>query len=292
MKKIIVALAFTALASNISYAEEKFPIDTKLDGPQGLYTDAMIKLLKTWPGEIQLKDPDFEKSGPVFINVMHTEGRSVYVGVEQRMIINAPLEQVESVVDNIDQYYKMFPSHESTKILSKDGNMWLTSYEQSLPVFFLPNVKFKMTYITDKSSPDRKLYRFQLQQSKDVLYDDGVVVLERDGAKTKYTKYDFYEPDLGFAKLFAVSKVWNDSIAGIFAADYSIKLKSENPTWDYNKIKDVAETAGEKFMKNSDEILSNHNRPFPVALAPTPVMKIDSERSAREPSSEKNVAKK
>ena len=259
----VIAFGFCAL-STASRAAEKFPMDTKLDGPQGLYTEAVIRLLKNWPGEIALKDPDYEKSGPVFINAVRTEGRSVYIGVEQRMLISAPLEQVEAVVDNIDAYSKMFPDHEDTRIISKDGNKWLTAWEQSLPVFFLPNVKFKMTYLTDKSNPDRKLYRYQLQQSKDVLFDDGVVVLEREGAKTKFTKYDFYEPDMGLAKLFAVSKVWHDSIEGIFAADLALKLRCENPAWEYKKIKEIAEAEADKYSVNA---AMNRERSLPFAMS-------------------------
>jgi hypothetical protein len=248
MKKISITTGSLAiLAMSIRLLAADFPVETTLPGPTGLYRNAMIQLIKTWPGENPAKEPDYDKEPPVVLSQIKTEGKEYYIGIEQKMLINAPLEQVETVVDAIDEYHNMYTTLKDSKILSKEKNEWTVHYEQKIPVFFVPNVKFTMAYITDKTNKDRKAYRYQYSEGQSLLFDDGIVMLERSGGKTKFTKYDFYEPDLGIAKIFSGNKVWKQSFEDMFQADYALKLKAENPGWDYSKVKDTSSKAADKF---------------------------------------------
>jgi hypothetical protein len=229
------------------------PIGGKLPGPQSPYTDALARLLAHWPP----RDIDYSLGerdpNPVHVRCIETPGEKYYIGLDQFMFVEAPLSRVETTLDDVAHYKDLFPDFDDVHVSSRDGNLMTIFWEQHIPVFFIPNVKYETYYLLDKSSPDRKVYRYKIKESGHLKLNDGIIVLEKAGPlRTRYTEYDFYDADWGPLKTFAPGRIWKESVEGIYLSDVAIKLRAENPDWSYERI-----------AKESREILKR----FPVDAA-------------------------
>jgi hypothetical protein len=98
-------------------------------------------------------------SNPVQITCLETPGDPFYIGVVQEMTIEARVEEVAKVVEGIDQLVDLFPGYASVKLLSRDDSQaisrWVTSWEQKIPLFFIPNVKYQMIYFINPAEYSR-----------------------------------------------------------------------------------------------------------------------------------------
>ena len=227
---------------------EKYPLDTAIPGPSGPYSKWLIHSLKNWPTAsvhflTDAAHPPTASSNPVEIICLAKPGELNAIGAGQRMRIEAPLAAVEAVVDAIDQYQSLFPGYKQVRVESRNGNRWLTFWEQIVPIFFVPNVKYEMDYLLSKPSPTRKIYRYQLHQKNTLKYSDGAIVLEALGpSATQYTEFDFFDADWGIAASFGGDRIWSDSIESLYLSDLGIKLKAENPSWSEKKAAETAKT--------------------------------------------------
>ncbi|MGK5085359.1 SRPBCC family protein [Bdellovibrionota bacterium FG-1] len=225
----------------------KYGIDFKLEGPESSYTAALLKLLQSWPPK------DIQYGGvnpnPVRMAAIETLGNKYYIGLEQVMFVDAPMEKVGGVLDDMDHYKDLFPDYDDVHVSARDGNRLVVFWEQHIPVFFIKNVKYEVWYLIDDSRPDRKVYRYKLKDGRGhIRSNDGVIVLEKDGAaRTRYTEYDFFDADWGPLKAFAPSRIWKDSVEGLYLSDMAIKLKAENPTWSYDKIREESKKWLDRF---------------------------------------------
>ena len=145
--------------------EPFFPIQQHLEGPSSEYTDRLIRWAQKWPPRGLILEAQRGDS-PVLLECLETLGKLDYIGIQQQMTIRAPLSRVEAILDDIDHYQDLFSGFETIRVESKNGNQILTYWEQKVPLFFIPNVKYKMTYLIDKSSLQRKFYRYQLSQMR------------------------------------------------------------------------------------------------------------------------------
>lgn len=175
---------------------------------------------------------------PVFLQCWETPGNDLYIGVEQRMSIEAPFAQVRAVIDDIDHYQQLFPGYQDIHVESRASNLLETYWEQRIPVFFVPNAKYEMIYQVDTSDPNRAIYRYQLKKPASLKMSDGFVLISKEGEnKTRYVEYDFFDAVWGAAKIFGGTKIWHDTIEGVALSDLAIKLKAENPTWSDEKAR-------------------------------------------------------
>ena len=71
------------------------------------------------------------------------------------------------------------PTASQCTAIDSNGNLWVTAWEQRVPVFFVPNVKYEMYYLVHQSSADHRSYRYQLKDSKDLIKSDGVILIDR-----------------------------------------------------------------------------------------------------------------
>ncbi len=228
---------------------EKFQLNSRLEGPESAYTSAIVKWIEQWPpkglaslsGEDLGKTKSFDES-PVKIQCIQTSGNQFYIGLRQEMRIYAPLSRVEGVLDDIDHYQYLFPGYKDIHVVSRTGNRWLTYWEQDIPLFFVPNVKYFITYLMDKPSPTRKFYRYKLKESRNLRFSDGLIVLEEKALQgtssivTDYVEFDFFDADWGVLKTLAPGKIWKESVEGIYLSDAAIKLKAEHSEWSYQDI--------------------------------------------------------
>ncbi|MGK5089164.1 hypothetical protein WDW86_16560 [Bdellovibrionota bacterium FG-2] len=194
---------------------------------------------------------------------IETPNNEFYIGLQQRMWVNAPLERVEAILDDVKGYQEIFPDLDDVHVVSRTNNMFVTFWEQHVPVFFIPNVKFEMNYIVNKPSTDRKIYRYQLRKGQHLKKNNGAIIIERDKSsdskdKTRYTEFDFYDADWGPLKTLAPGRIWKESIGGIFVSDLAVKLKAENPSWPNQKVKEESKKLMEKFPV--DVVLSTKKR--------------------------------
>ena len=152
------------------------------------------------------------------------------------MTIDAPLSATEKVLDDVPRYKDLFPDVVDVHVLpgSRDGQRYVTVWEQRVPVFFLPNVIYELANLVDKSTPGLRVYRYKLRRGGSMLASDGMVVLEALGLEsTRFTEYDFFNAQWG---PLPTSVVWRESLRGAFVSDIAIKLRAENPRWSVERV--------------------------------------------------------
>jgi hypothetical protein len=253
--KFFIFLAFSAAIQTVDAASSPSPspslsssqsvgapfaIDTVLEGPTSPYTRFLLDLLKRWPAHVRGRGVD--DASQLKLECFATEGNPTYVGLSQKMLIQAGLPAVAAVLDDFGHYQELFPGYDDVHVISRDRNRIETYWEQHIPFFFIPNVKLEVTYLVDASRSDRRTYRYQLRNSKSVKNNDGLIVIESLGPSlTRYTEYDFFDADWGLLKSLGEDKVWTESLNGIYLSDVAIQLKAEKPTLTYAQIKEESE---------------------------------------------------
>ncbi len=167
---------------------------------------------------------------------------SLYLGLEQQQVITAPLSAVAAVLDNVDQYVELFEGFASVRRVKESETQWVLAWEQTIPIFFLPNEKYETYYFVDQPTPLRKVYRYQLkQQDGRIRFNDGLIVLEAlDSQRTLYTEVDYVDADWGPLKVLGDSRIWKESVEGLALSDFAIRLKSEHLDWSYSKVRSEA----------------------------------------------------
>jgi hypothetical protein len=207
------------------------------------YTPLIQELLKAWPPK-DLKFSD-TSANPIQLEAIENSAHPDYVGCTQVMVIRAPLEKVQAVIDDFGHYKELFEGFDDVHVISQKDNQTRLFWEQHIPVFFLSNEKYESVYVSDLSRPNLKMYRWQLTQGGSLQRSDGFIVLERDGANTKYVEYDFN--DANWSIFSHTSKPWFETIEGIYLSDLAIAFKAEHSDWDYKKIHDEAHKLLDQF---------------------------------------------
>jgi hypothetical protein len=249
----LAVAAQPALPGKAVQLSEKYPKLSTLKGVSTAYSERLASLIKAWPGprERGLKeDPKL----PIQFTCLSTAGNDLYIGLEQAMWVSAPIERVAGIMNDMDAYENIIPGFKDVKVTGRDGNLVMTAWEQIVPIPFVSNIEYEMTYLInvepqDKGLSERRYYRYQLQKAGQIKASDGVIVLDSLGPeKTRYVEYDFFDADWGFAKILGKNGIWNEGIESILHGDVNIKLKAENPEWtDEAVIK-----AGKQEMKKID----------------------------------------
>ena len=227
MKSILSALI---AASSLGVAAQ--PVAETLEGTDSVYSAKLVQVLQHWPGR-HVRKPE---AGPVELTCIATAEHEKYVGMLQRATIRAPISAVEAVLDDVAHYKDLFPDLVNVSIVpgSQQGNRYLTSWVQRIPLFFIPNVTYELAYVLDRTTPGRSVYRYKLGRGDQLIASDGMVVLEALGPDTtQFTEYDFFHAR---PVPIPTNVVWRESLRGAFRSDIAIKLKSENPGWSYKHI--------------------------------------------------------
>ncbi len=236
-------VAIGGMESGLS-PKEVASVSSVVEGPQSPYTEWMLTLLAQWPASGRRFPGEGER--PVWLRCLETPDHPNYVGVEQTLRVNAPFEAVLSVLEDINHYAEIFPSYKDIRILENTGTKLLTYWEQIIPFFLLPNVKYEMWYLVAKSHPGRAIFRYQLKSSNSLKSSDGVIVIEKNGERTDYTEYDFFDAKWGLLAL-SPQRIWRESVEGIFLSDMGIKLKAEDPKKSGKDIQQSAKSVLKEF---------------------------------------------
>ena len=207
------------------------------------YGEALRKLAVDWKsrGSIWKSTVPMpsESSRPmVRITCLSTPGRPFYIGIQQEMVIEAPLARVREVVDFYPGYVDIFDGLLKAKLVSEDGNRVVTEWEERIAIPFVPNERNQVVYLISDPDPGTRIYRYGIIQSNHLKTSDGLIVVEAvSPTRTLYTEFDFFEPDLGAAKLLGADPVWRESVEGFIQTDLALKLSSEHSDWRAEEVR-------------------------------------------------------
>lgn len=219
------------LVSTLSKAEP-LPLGTELGGVRTEYTDFVLKTAT----ESQKAEENFQ------LRCFQNPKNDLYIGVEQRVRIHAALSAVDAVLSDFDHLKDLFPGYKDIHLVSKTENRFLTYWEQRVPLFFVPNVKYEMIYLVDRSMPTRVVYRYQLKESGTLKASDGFISIRKeDDTHTDFVEYDFFDAEWGAAQILGKTKIWSDAVEGLYLSDLATQLKAENENWSHQKAKNEAE---------------------------------------------------
>jgi len=217
-------------------------IDEKVEGPASFYTGRIIEIIHHWPADRAFCHPDQAPLGIQALG-MRTPNRPYYVGFKKCLRIHATPAEVQAVIDDVGHYVDLFPGAAAVRVVEKEVNETTLEWERKIPVFFVPNIKYQITYLSSPPDPRRRIYRYQFKGGERLLFNDGMQVVESapDAPnETLLTNYEYYEADysLGLFGLKAVSApdAWKESLRGTYQSLLAIRLKSEHPDWDYPRI--------------------------------------------------------
>jgi hypothetical protein len=196
------------------------PWNANAEGVKSRYTEVVQSLLKE----------DKPASNTFFLKCWEDPENDLYMGIEQRVRIHAKFDEVNRVVSAIEEYDQLFPDYEKIYTVSKTENRFTVSFEQKVPIFFVPNVKFQMLYTELTPSSDKKIFWYQLKEADVVKNSDGFILLKKVSEnETDYTEYDFFDAHWGAAKVKGKASLWKDVVDGIYRSDLAVKIKAEDP---------------------------------------------------------------
>ncbi len=209
------------------------------------------------------------EGGALALSCVSTPGADRYVGMVQRQRINAPLAAVESVLDDVDHFKDLFPGTVSVRLLPGSSHViagaspalrFDTAWVQRAPVFFMPEIRYDMSHMVAKTT-SRAFYRYKLRRGDRLSSSDGLVVLETiDAETTQFIEYDFFNGEWGPLTTWLV---WHESLKAAVQSDLAIRIKSEHPGWDGERVSSQAK----REMETSSGIRSRcyaERRPVPM----------------------------
>jgi hypothetical protein len=224
---IVSALLLAAAATAQAQASE-----ARLDAPDIGYSQHFARIV----GLLSSRRVVSQAPIGVELTCIATPEQDSYVGFLKRTTIHASLSAVEGVLDDVAHYRDLFPGTVDVKVISGSslGARFATLWEQRVPVFFLPNVRYELSHVVDKSVPGMGVYLYRLRHGDRLIASDGLVVLEALGQEvTQFTEYGFFHPR---SEPVPASVVWRESLRGAFLSIVGIALKAENPDWSYERI--------------------------------------------------------
>ncbi|MBX7231623.1 MAG: hypothetical protein K1X29_06010 [Bdellovibrionales bacterium] len=219
-----------------------------LGGVKSEYSEPLKKILLKWIHQPEVEKPSPTKgSNAIEITCWSHAKDSLYIGVEQRMVIQAPLAEVSAILQDFNNYKKLFEDFADVHEVSREGKKIITYWEQKIPIPFVPNIKYNMIYFIQEISPDSTYFLYQLLKSGKITFSDGFIFLKKiTENKVLYIEYDFFNAQWGSAKIFGVKKLWQDAVKSLALSDLAIKVKAENKDLDSKNV-----------LKKSKSLLNN-----------------------------------
>ena len=249
---MLLCLILSVVSTSFGSTKLKYPIDHNSGGVQGPYRASLLELIKNWPKdaiEFDTKKPDAVKLVPY-----ETKDHPLAIGVGQVMLVKSPLSEVKKIMEDFEHYKDLFFTFKDVRILERDANRVATEWEQSIPLPFIPNTKYSTWFYIDDRSKERVFYRYELKESSDLIYSEGVMVLDRvDDQITRYSEFDFFDAKWGIGAAAGPTRIWSDSMRDIYLSDIAIRMKAEHPNWDYKKI-ETESRQNYKLQVSSDDL--------------------------------------
>jgi hypothetical protein len=188
------------------------------------------------------KTPPVNNSGKIRIICFEHKDNPLYIGIQQEIIINAPVSRVISVFDNYDDFPNLYEEVISAKVISRPSdNSYTLVQEFKHPLIFMSNIKMTTSFQTSKNSQKEKRYLYKLISGNLVKFNDGVVILNEVNNSTHYFELSFVDGDLPIVGKLAHDTVWSTAVKDTVKPNLVLKLRSEYPDWSFKKINIEAE---------------------------------------------------
>lgn len=209
-----------------------------LEGIDSIYSKQLYNLfqkeIKTLPDKI---------TNIINLQCLETPTDKYFYGLKQEMVINASVNEIVKVLDDYAHYTELFDDLAKAKIIYSDADLTSVFYEQELP-FFMANEKYVLNNYIEAKFPIEKKYLYKLKQADRMKFSDGFIKIKQISTNISYyLELDFMKSDLGILKNLPDSLLWKKFVDGAVMQDLELKYKTENPTWDYLKIKQKSEDA-------------------------------------------------
>ncbi len=194
------------------------------------------------------------------LECLSTPGNETYIGVVQRMVIAAPLEKVESILDEVGKYPEIFEDMIRAERKQLKGDSFTVVSEQKIGIPFVPNEVNELRYEKSKLKGGEIQYVYDLLSSKHLKFNDGLIRLGRiSPQKTSYIELDFWDADWGIAKSFGVERLWKSNLGGVVQADLAVKLRAENPDWATSEVKKESLKRRDDFDKKIEQCVKSRS---------------------------------
>lgn len=198
---------------------------------------------------------------PVVIHGIRNPKNSTYIGTHRQLIVEAPLESVASTIENFEKYSSFLKDLKVVRCLSKESNKITTFWERFVPVFFMPNIKYEMVYLLDRTSVRHRIfYRYQLKSSNMLSFSDGLIILtqfDQPSVKSTFLEaVDFFDARWGLVGSVGSEKIWHDSLEGSYQNDVIFKTVAEHPDWTLERRWQESQRLLKKFSIDSISYIS------------------------------------
>lgn len=219
-------------------------VAVKISPVSQLWKDRSWKIdatLESWISEKML--PAIVTEQDVSVGCFSFKEDDLYMGFSQVWKIHAPFSKVEAGFDKFQDYprftadlVKAKAEKQSSELLASEEERYLVQFEQRVPVFFIPNVRYTLLYRLAKDG-EKKLYRYSLTESNGLRYDDGFIYIKSlNDHETLVSEIDFFWGEWGAMSLVGKDKLWKDTLTAYVSSDFGIRFFIENPEWESKKI--------------------------------------------------------
>jgi len=188
------------------------------------------------------KNSGFHPSASFRARALETRNDPLYIGLEQSFTVNAPASKVVAVIEDFGNYPNLFDEVVKAEVTKRSGaDRFVLLQEQKIPLPFIPNTKFEMSYCTVSPSAKEKYYIYRVSSGKDLKYDDGMIMIKQlsDTSCAVY-ELDFIYGNWGALGPIPDSIIWESVVKGMVQANMIIKCRAENPQWGYGACKSEA----------------------------------------------------
>jgi len=244
------------LIAFINIAAKPYSIEEKIPGAkESFYSERISNVLKSWPPKYIPETSD--GPNPIWVRAIRTKDKPNYIGLVKRVTIKAAIERVTELIEGFEKYKELFDEIVSVKVKMRDQNRVWTSWERDSPAFFIPNIKYEQVYAIDSSSPDKRVYRYQLISGNSVNNSDGIIVVEKAGELTRLSAWDFFDANWGLARTLAEGLIWKRALEGSYKGDAAFLSKAEHPDWNHDQIESASKKLLERFPVDPIQFLED-----------------------------------
>ncbi len=192
--------------------------------------------------QVQYNRIHLSDSAPFLLTCLSTKEVPFLIGTTHQIKINASFSKVIEIFEDFSGYADIFPGLKRVQLTQRlDPQQFIVRFESN-PFPLVPNTIYSTLYKVRTSTPEQKIYTYQLYKTDDLNGLDGLVVIQKNGAsETLYYEIDFLDAKWGMAETFAPKSIWRESVTEAVQSDFALKFRAEDPTKSLKKVKRDAE---------------------------------------------------
>jgi hypothetical protein len=213
-------------------------------------------------GEVDRRPP-FAKAGkePMSLSFVQLDAANPWrYGILQIMEVNASMERVVAVVDDVNSYSEIFRGITQVEIKeAKSRDDFILFTEVAIPLPFVANDRTNVHYRVERKK-DFVKYRYSLVSGNHLEAFEGITVIwPVDAGHSIYWELDFIEPGYGSSRALPATNFWRQNALGNVQSDWAIKLRAEMPKESKENVRKASEEFAEKFF---DQVIAAFSSPL------------------------------